>query len=66
MKRSKMIEIINSVIDASINPRNGQISHIWLGDKILNAVEEAGMLPPGFGTDLPNGDYIHKQEWEEE
>lgn len=68
MKRSKMLKLIEEVV----KPCNScyKEHREATAERMLAAVEEAGMLPPPYNGDLIQGDvcYVHEEifEWENE
>lgn len=65
MKRSEMINILSKLLN---DERCLKSSNEWLGEKILNIIEEAGMLPPTIWI-AEKDDYpasYDVNEWEDE
>ena len=66
MKRSEILKLIQSVIDACRNDYDVETR----SDNLLCQLEQAGMLPPSIRLDVPESDgnnFIHyKHEWEPE
>ena len=66
MKRSEMLSLIEGIMVLYRQTPQDFMTNKGVAQVILNVMENKGMLPPGYGSYLPNGDYSHKMEWERE
>ncbi len=69
MKRSEMLKtIIDLYYDLTVNCECPEKYSSGSGEAILEAIEEAGMLPPGMYTGEydNNGNQLDITEWEKE
>lgn len=65
MKRQEMINLISDNVLFNFLPNFPLYKRNLIADMMLSEAEKNGMIAPGYGTELPNGDHSHKMEWEE-